>query len=167
MSSYSSIKRQEIHKNRNKNFHLKKYFKTQNLATQNDELRAHLKNKENLQFLINERSIKLLQEAEELKVSKEKLEEHTGRLQETVEELGRRNYYLGQEGRVLRGLVGDYEGQNRFLKSFVLMVFILDQLVVGLYLLGLFDGNNVCVTMVSEVYTRQSHDFVSNFLALI
>ncbi len=95
MSSYSSIKRQEIHKNRNKNFHLKKYFKTQNLATQNDELRAHLRNEKNLQFLINERSIKLSQEAKELKVSKEKLEEHTGRLQGTVEELGRRNYYLG------------------------------------------------------------------------
>src|SRR6266508_1090108 len=105
MSSYSSIKRQKIHKNRNKNFRLKKYFETQNLATQNDELRAHLRNEENLRFLINERSIKLSQEAEELKVSKEKLDEHTRRLQGTVEELGRRNYYLGQKGKVLRGLV--------------------------------------------------------------
>src|SRR6266511_4253555 len=147
MSSYSSIKRQEIHKNRNKNFHLKKHFKTQNLATQNDELRAYLRNEENLRFLINERSIKLSQEAEELKVSKEKLEEHIGRLQGTVEELGRRNYYLGQEGRVLRGLVEDYQGQNRVLEGFALMVFMLGQLIVGLYLLGLFDSNNACVTI--------------------
>src|SRR6266536_6062425 len=114
MSSYSSIKHQEIHKNRNKNFCLKKYFETQNLAAQNDELRAHLRNEKNLRFLINERSIKISQEAEELKVSKEKLDEHTGRLQGTVEELRRKNYYLGRESRVLRGLVGDYEGQNRF-----------------------------------------------------
>ncbi len=95
MSSYSSIKHQKIYKNRNKNFRFKKYFEIQNLAAQNDELRAHLRNEENLRFLINERSIKLSQEAEELKVSKEKLEEYTGKLQETVEELGRRNYYLG------------------------------------------------------------------------
>ncbi len=135
MSSYSSIKRQEIHKNRNKNFRLKKYFKTQNLATQNDELRAHLRNEENLRFLINERSIKISQEAEELKVSKEKLDEHTRRLQGTVEELGRKNYYLGREDKVLRELVREYEGQNRFLEGFTLMVFILGQLVVGLYLL--------------------------------
>src|SRR6266511_4421024 len=147
MSSYSSIKRQKIHKNRNKNFRLNKYFETQNLAAQNDELRAHLRNEENLRFLINERSIKLSQEAEEIKVSKEKLEEHTGRLQGTVEELRRRNYYLGQEGRVLRGLVEDYQDQNRVLEGFALMVFMLGQLIVGLYLLGLFDGNNACVTI--------------------
>src|SRR6266496_5905079 len=110
MSSYLSIKRQEIHKNRNKNFRLKKYFETQNLATQNDELRAHLRNKKNLRFLINERSIKFSQEAEELKVSKEKLDEHTKRLQEIVDELGKKNYYLEQESRVLRGLVGNYKG---------------------------------------------------------
>jgi len=65
------------------------------LVTQNDKLRAHLRNEKNLQFLINERSIKLSQEAEKLKVSKKKLEEHIGRLQGTVEELERRNYYLG------------------------------------------------------------------------
>ena len=147
MLSYSSIKRQEIHKNRNKTFRLKKYFETQNLAAQNDKLQAHLKNEENLCFLINEWSIKLSQEAEELKVSKEKLEEHTGRLQETVEELGRKNYYLGQEGRVLKGLVGDYQSQNRVLEGFALMVFMLGQLIVGLYLLDLFDCNNTCVTI--------------------
>ncbi len=147
MSSYSSIKHQEIHKNQNKNFHLKKYFETQNLAAQNDKLQAHLRNEENLQFLINEWSTKLSQEAEELKVSKEKLEEHTGRLQRTVEELGRRNYYLGQEGIVLRKLVGDYQDQNRVLEGFALMVFMLGQLIVELYLLDLFDGNNACVTI--------------------
>ena len=147
MSSYSSIKRQEIHKNRNKNFCLKKYFETQNLAAQNDKLRAHLRNEENLRFLINERSIKISQEAEELKVSKEKLDEHARRLQGTVEELERKNYYLGREDKVLRELVGEYEGRNRFLEGFTLMVFMLGQLIVGLYLLGLFDGNNAYVTI--------------------
>ncbi len=147
MSSYLLIKRQEIHKNWNKNFRLKKYFETQNLAAQNNKLRAHLRNEENLRFLINEQSIKLSQEAEELKISKEKLEEYTGRLQEIVEELGRRNYYLGQEGRILRGLVEDYQSQNRVLEGFALMVFMLGQLIVELYLLGFFDDNNACATI--------------------
>src|SRR6266498_1620305 len=145
MLSYSSIKHQEIHKNRNKNFCLKKYFVAQKLSAQNDELRAYLRNEENLRFLINKRSIKISQEAEELKVSKEKLDEHARRLQGTVKELERKNYYLGREGRVLRRLVGDYQDRNRFLEGFALMVFILGQLIVGLYLLGLFDGNNICV----------------------
>jgi len=61
--------------------------------------------------------------------------------------LERKNYYLKREGRVLRGLIEDYQGQIRILKSFALMVFILEQLVVGLYLLGLFDDNNTCVTI--------------------
>src|SRR6266498_4939303 len=100
-----------------------------------------LTNEENLKFLINEQSIKLSQEAEELKVSKEKLEEYTRRLQGTVEELERKNYYLEQKGRVLRGLVRNYEGRYRVLEGFALMVFILEKLIVGLYLLGLFDGN--------------------------
>ena len=101
MSSYSSIKRQEIHKNRNKNFRLKKYFEAQKLSAQNDELRTYLRNEENLRFLINERSIKISQEAEELKVSKEKLDEHVRRLQRTVKELGRRNYNLERKSRIL------------------------------------------------------------------
>ncbi len=63
-----------------------------------------------MRFLINEQNIKLSQEAEELKISKKKLEEHIRRLQETVEELRRRNYYLGQKNRVLKGLVGNYQG---------------------------------------------------------
>ena len=91
--------------------------------------------------MINERSIKLSQEVEELKVSKEKLEEYTRRLQGTVEELEKKNYYLEQESRVLRELVRNYEGRYRVLKGFALMVFIFEKLIVGLYLLGFFDGN--------------------------
>ena len=68
------------------------------------------------------------------------MEEYIRKLQEIVEELGRRNYNLGRKNRVLRGLVGDYEDQNRILKGFALMVFIFGQLVVELYLLGLFDS---------------------------
>src|SRR6266498_397268 len=98
MSSYSSIKRQKIHKNRNKNFHLRKYFETQKLSVQNDELRAYLRNEENLRFLINERSIKISQEAEELKVSKKKLDEHARRLQRTVEELRRKKLLFRKGG---------------------------------------------------------------------
>ena len=75
------------------------------------------------------------------------MKEHTRRLQGTVKELGRRNYYLRQEGLVLRGRVRDYQSQNRVLEGFALMVFILGQLIVKLYLLGLFDGNNACVTI--------------------
>jgi len=117
----------------------------QNELKEVSRFRQQLINEENLRFLINKRSIKLSQEAKELKISKEKLEEHIRRLQETVKELGRRNYYLEQEGRVLKGLVRDYQGQNRILEGFTLMVFILGQLIVGLYLLGLFDCNNACV----------------------
>ena len=45
-------------------------------------LRLHqqLTNEENLRFLINEQSIKLSQEVEELKILKEKLKKYTGRL---------------------------------------------------------------------------------------
>ncbi len=75
------------------------------MAAQNDELQAHLRNEENLRFLINERSIKFSQEAKELKVSKEKLNEYARRLQETVEELGRINYYLERESRILKGVM--------------------------------------------------------------
>ncbi len=119
----------------------------QNELAETSNFWQQLINEENLRFLVNERSIKLSQEAEKSTVSKEKLEEHARKLQETVEELGKRNYDLGRESRVLRGLVGDYQGRNRFLEGFALMVFILGQLVIGLYLLGLFDGNNVCVTI--------------------
>src|SRR6266542_3720978 len=125
MSSYSSIKRQEIHKNQSKIFRLKKYFETQNLITQKDELQTQLANEENLRFLVNERSIKLSQEAEKLKISKEKLEEYSRRLQETIVKLEGKNYYLKREDRVLRRIIGDYQGQVRILKGFALMVFIL------------------------------------------
>ena len=69
------------------------------------------------------------------------MEEHTRRLQGTVEELRRKNYYLEQEDRVLRGFVGNYEGRYRVLKGFALMVLILGKLIIGFYLLGLFDSN--------------------------
>ena len=110
MLSYLSIKCQKIHKNQNKFFCLKKYFKTQNLAAQKNELQTQLTNEENLRFLINKQSINLSQEAEELKVLKEKLEEYSRKLQGTVEKLEGKNYYLKREDRVLRGLVGDYQG---------------------------------------------------------
>ena len=61
-----------------------------------------------MRFLINEWSIKLSQKAEELKVSKKKLEEYARRLQGTVKELKRKNYYLEREDRILRELVKNY-----------------------------------------------------------
>src|SRR6266542_410330 len=131
---------QEAHSKKAKLIRKQRVASVQNELAETSNLRQQLINEENLRFLINERSIKLSQKVEKLTVSKEKLEEYTRKLQETVEDLGR-------EGRVLRGLVWDYEGQNRFLEGFVLMVFILGQLIVGLYLLGLFDGNNACVTI--------------------
>ncbi len=78
-----------------------------------------------MRFLINKRSIILFQKIEKLKTSKKKLEEHAEKLQGTVEDLRRENYYLGKEGRILRGLIGDYQEQFRALESFVLLVFIL------------------------------------------
>ena len=54
---------------------------------------------------------------------------------------------MEREGRVLRKIIGNYQGQVRILEGFTLMIFILGQLMVGLYLLGLFDGNNACVTI--------------------
>jgi len=82
-------------------------------------------NEENLRFLINEWSIKLLQEAEELKVSKEKLKEYSKKLQGIVKILGRKNYYLEREGKVLRRLIRNYQGQVRVLEDFILIIFIL------------------------------------------
>src|SRR6266498_256764 len=138
---------QEAHSKKARLIRKQKVAFVQNELAETSNLHQQLINEENLRFLINERSIKLSQEAEKLIVSKKKLEEYARKLQETVEELGRRNYDLGREGRILRGLVGDYQGQNIFLKDFALIVFILGQLIVGLYLLGLFDSNNVCVTI--------------------
>src|SRR6266540_6297134 len=80
----------------------------QNKLAETSNLQQQLINEENLRFLVNERSIKLSQEVEKSTVSKEKLEEHARKLQGTIEELERRNYDLGREGKVLRGLVGDY-----------------------------------------------------------
>src|SRR6266540_4634577 len=136
---------QEAHSKKARLIRKQRVVLVQNELKEVSRLRQQLTNEENLRFLINKRSIKLLQEAKELKISKEKLKEHTGRLQRTVEKLKKRNYYLGQEGLVLRGRVRDYQGQNRVLKGFALMIFMLGQLIVGLYLLGLFDSNNACV----------------------
>ena len=110
-------------------------------------LRQQLTNKENLRFLINKRSINLSQEVKKLKTSKKKLEEYTEKLQRTVENLGRENYDLERKSRILRGLVGDYQDRSRALEGFILIVFILGQLVVRLYLLGFFDDNDSCVTV--------------------
>src|SRR6266542_1298792 len=138
---------QEAHSKKARLIRQQRVVLVQNELKEVSRLRQQLTNEENLRFLINERNIKLSQEAEELKVSKEKLEEHTGRFQKTVKELRKRNYYLGQESRILKGLVEDYQDQNRILESFALMVFMLEQLIVGLYLLDLFDSNNTCVTI--------------------
>src|SRR6266540_971162 len=133
---------QEAHSKKAKLICKQRVAFVQNELAETSNLRQQLINEENLRFLVNERSIKLSQEAEKSIISKEKLEEYAKKLQRTVKELERRNYNLGREVRVLRGLVGNYQGQNRFLKDFTLMVFILGQLVIGLYLLGLFDRNN-------------------------
>ncbi len=82
---------------------------------------------------------------ERLTVSKEKLKEYVRNLQRIIEELEKKIYDLGREDRILKGLVRDYQNQNRFLKDFVLMVFILGQLVIRLYFLDLFNNNDVCV----------------------
>src|SRR6266540_6490661 len=136
---------QEAHSKKAKLIRKQRVASVQNELAETSNLCQQLINEENLRFLINERSIKLSQEAEKSTISKEKLEEYARKLQGTIEELGRRNYDLEREGRVLRGLVGDYQGRNRFLKSFTLIVFILSQLVIRLYLLSFFDGNNVSV----------------------
>src|SRR6266508_1423610 len=99
---------QEAHSKKARLIHKQRVVLVQNELKEVSRLRQQLTNEENLRFLINERSIKLFQGVEKLKISKEKLEEHTGRLQRIVKELKRRNYYLEQEGRILRGLVKDY-----------------------------------------------------------
>src|SRR6266542_4135282 len=73
----------------------------QNELAETSNLRQQLINEENLRFLVNERSIKLSQEAEKLIVSKEKLEEYARKLQGIIEELGRRNYDLRKEDRAV------------------------------------------------------------------
>ncbi len=79
-----------------------------------------------MRFLVNKRNIKLLQKAEELKILKKKLKEYIGKLQKTVKELEKRNYYLRRESRILRELIRNYQNQNKVLKGFVLIVFILE-----------------------------------------
>jgi len=60
---------------------------------------------------------------------KEKLDKHARRLQRIIKKLKRKNYYLEREGRVLKGFVGDYQGQNRFLKGFVLIILFFIRLI--------------------------------------
>ncbi len=50
-------------------------------------------------------------------MSKKKLKEHTKRLQRIVEKLKRRNYYLGQEGRILREFIRNYKDWYRVWKT--------------------------------------------------
>ena len=71
---------QEAHSKKAQLIRKQRVVLVQNELKEVSRLRQQLTNEENLRFLINERSIKLSQEAEELKISKEKLEEHTGRL---------------------------------------------------------------------------------------
>ncbi len=75
------------------------------------------------------------------------MDEYAKKLQETVKKLGRENYYLERKGKVLRRFVRNYQDQVKVLGSFALMMFILEQLVIELYLLSLFDSNNTCVTI--------------------
>src|SRR6266542_761564 len=56
----------------------------ENELAEASSLRQQLINEENLRFLVNERSIKLSQEAEKSTVLKEKLEEHARKLQRIV-----------------------------------------------------------------------------------
>src|SRR6266496_1248611 len=98
---------QEAHSKKARLIHKQRVILVQNELKEVLSLHQQLTNEENLRFLINERSIKLSQEAEELKILKEKLEEHTGKLQGTVKELERKNYYLGQESLILKGHVRD------------------------------------------------------------
>ena|SRR6266542_1681711 len=136
---------QEAHSKKVRLIHKQRIAFVQNELKEVANLHKQLTNEERLRFLINERSIILSQEIEKLETFKKKLEEHAEKLQETVEDLGRENYYLRKKGKVLRRFVGDYQNRSKVLKSFILIVFILEQLVVGLYLLGFFDNNNSCV----------------------
>src|SRR6266540_6181436 len=107
---------QEAYSKKARLIHKQRVAFVQNELAETSNLCQQLINEENLRFLVNERSIKLSQEANKSTVSKEKLEEHARKLQGTVEELRRRNYDLRRKGRVLRGLVGDYQDRNRFLE---------------------------------------------------
>jgi len=138
---------QKAHSKKARLIHKQRVTFVQNELKEVANLHKQLTNEERLRFLINERSITLSQEVEKLETSKKKLEEHAEKLQRIVEDLERENYYLEKKSRVLRGLVEDYQDQSRALEDCILMVFILGKLVVGLYLLGFFDGNDSCVTV--------------------
>ncbi len=68
-------------------------------------------------------------------------------MQKNYKKLSRRNYYLERENRILRRFVENYQNQSRTLESFILIIFILRQLVIGLYLLNFFNSNNAYITI--------------------
>src|SRR6266540_4942313 len=119
---------QEAHSKKARLIRKQRVAFVQNKLKKVADLHKQLTNEERLRFLINERSITLSQEVEKLETSKKKLEEYAEKLQRIVEDLERENYYLGKEGRVLRGLVEDYQDQSRVLEGCILMVFILGKL---------------------------------------
>ncbi len=57
----------------------------------------------------------------------------------------KKNYHLKRKKRILKGLIGNYQGQNKVLKRFILIVFILEQLVIELYFLSLFNKNDIYI----------------------
>ncbi len=100
---------QEAHSKKARLIRKQRVTFVQNELKEVADLYKQLTNEERLRFLINERSITLSQEVEKLETFKKKFEEHAEKLQRTVKDLERENYYLEKEGRILRGLVGDYQ----------------------------------------------------------
>ncbi len=109
MSQYSKIC-QKAYSKKARLICKQKVILIQNELKEITNLHTQLINEENLRFFINKRSITLSQKVKKLETSKKKLEEHVEKLQEIVEELGRENYYLEREGKILRGLIRDYQG---------------------------------------------------------
>ncbi len=81
---------QEAHSKKARLIRKQRVAFVQNELAETSNLRQQLINEENLRFLVNERSIKLSQEAEKSTVLKEKLEEHARKLQRIVEDLGKK-----------------------------------------------------------------------------
>ena len=71
---------QEAYSKKAWHIHKQKVVLIHNELKEVSRLHQQLINEKNLRFLINKWSIKLFQEAEELKISKEKLEKYTGKL---------------------------------------------------------------------------------------
>src|SRR6266540_2866684 len=107
MPQYSKLC-QEAYSKKARLIHKQRVAFVQNELAETSNLYQQLINEENLRFLVNERSIKLSQEVEKSTVLKKKLKEYARKLQETVEELRKRNYNLGKKNRILKKLVRDY-----------------------------------------------------------